>query len=336
MKMHIVLVATLVITANSIIADASTKAKAGFDIIALGTGGGLDSNNLSAFLVGPHNQNSSIACDAGNLINGINSAVKAQSFDVAMRPPNYPLSLTGYILREYIKGYLITHGHLDHIAGLLIASPEDSSKPIYGIESVINTIHQTHFNWQSWPNFGDTGVSPRLAKYSYVYLAELHQVKMANNPMLVTALPLSHNGVRSSAFVIQYNEDVVLCIGDTGPDTIEESDKLKKVWQFIAPKVNKGKLKAIIIESSFLNDKPDNLLFGHLSPRYVLQELSVLASLVEKPELLKDLPIIISHIKPSLKHGLDVQKLMLEQLETENHLDLHFIIPTQGQRWHFQ
>jgi 3',5'-cyclic-nucleotide phosphodiesterase len=308
----------------------------GFDVVALGTGGGLRASNLSAFLIGPHNQGVSVACDAGTIIDGIETAINAGSFDQAIRPKDYPLSLTAYILKEHIKGYLITHGHLDHIAGLVIASPDDSSKPIYGLESVLRTIRQSHFNWQSWPNFGSLGLSPQLAKYSYITLAEAEQVKIDDTPMAVTALPLSHNGVTSTAFIIEHQQNVVLCLGDTGPDSIEKSTKLKKVWQHIAPKVNSSQLSAIIIESSFLNDTPNSKLFGHLTPQYVNQELAVLASLIDSPELLENMPVIISHIKPSLKQGQNTQALMLEQLESQNHLKVRFIIPKQGERWHIK
>ena len=313
---------------------ANPNPNAGFDIVALGTDGGLRNDNLTSFLIGPHGQDNSVACDAGSLISGIEAAIETGVFGSKMIPRDYPLSLAGYILREHIKGYLITHGHLDHIAGLIIASPEDSAKPLYGLMPVLKTIRETHFNWQSWPNFGDKGASPQLGNYTYINLSDANQLPLSNTPMTVSALPLSHNGIVSTAFVIQYKQDIVVCLGDTGPDSIEKSDKLKRVWQFIKPNINKGQLKAIIIESSFNNDRPDNKLFGHLTPRYINQELGILASMIDKPELLKDLPVIISHIKPSLKQGQNIHNLILEQLESGNDLGVNFIIPIQGQSWH--
>lgn len=325
----------LVAILNCLALDAWSKADSGFDIIALGTGGGLSSDNLSAFLIGPHNADMSIACDAGSLINGIAKGIEANSFSTNTKPSDYPLSLTGYILREHIKGYLITHAHLDHVAGLLIASPDDSSKPIYAFDSVLKTISESYFNWQSWPNFAASGAKPHLGKYTYLGLTDSRQQKVLNTPMLVTALPLSHSGAISTAFVIEYEQDIVVCLGDTGPDSVENSDKLKSVWQFIKPKIKEGRLKALIIESSFSNDTPDDKLFGHLTPHYVNQELMALASIVDDPKLLKGLPVIISHIKPSLKQGLRVKDIISQQLDAGNKLGVVFIIPKQGERWHF-
>jgi 3',5'-cyclic-nucleotide phosphodiesterase len=328
----IVLVAIL----NCAALDAWSKADSGFDIIALGTGGGLSGDNLSAFLIGPHNLNISVACDAGSLINGIEIGVEADSFSTNTKPNDYPFSLTGYILREHIKGYLITHAHLDHIAGLLLASPDDSPKPIYALDSVLKTISKSYFNWQSWPNFGNSGTKPHLGKYTYLRLTDSRQQKVLNTPMLVTALPLSHSGIVSTAFIIEYKQDIVVCLGDTGPDSVENADMLKSVWQFIKPKVEEGRLKALIIESSFSNDTPDDKLFGHLTPHYVNQELMVLASLVDDPKLLKGLPVIISHIKPSLKQGQWANDIISQQLDAGNKLEVDFIIPKQGERWHFK
>ncbi|GAC27483.1 MBL fold metallo-hydrolase [Brumicola pallidula] len=334
-RFHVYYAVVLVIFFNCIATNAWSKAGGGFDIIALGTEGGLRSGNLSAYLIGPHGQSLSVACDAGNLIDGIEAAVDAGNFSATIRPKDYPLSLTGYILREHIKGYLITHGHLDHIAGLIIASPDDSAKPIYALDPVLQTISQSYFNWQSWPNFAASGLSPQLGKYTYVSLAGSSQQELLNTPMLVTALPLNHNGIVSTAFIIEYKQDIVVCLGDTGADSIQKSDNLKNVWQFIKSKVREGRLKAIIIESSFTNEKPNDSLFGHLTPKLVNQELLALAAIVGEPKLLKDLPVIISHIKPSLAQGQRVQDIMLQQLELGNTLDVDFIIPKQGERWHF-
>ena len=51
-------------------------------------------------------------------------------------PAEVALSRVGYVLTTKIKGYLISHAHLDHLAGLIIASPDDSNKTIYALPSV--------------------------------------------------------------------------------------------------------------------------------------------------------------------------------------------------------
>src|SRR5690606_34365694 len=75
------------------------------------------------------------------------------------------------ILHQHIAGYMLSHGHLDHVAGLLIASPDDNAKPIYALASVNQAISDFYFNWQAWPNFADRGKAPQLNKYKLVDLA---------------------------------------------------------------------------------------------------------------------------------------------------------------------
>jgi 3',5'-cyclic-nucleotide phosphodiesterase len=53
---------------------------------------------------------------------------------------------------------------------------------------------------------------------------------------------------------------------------VERSTHLSSVWAAVAEGVRQKRLKAIVIESSFTSDRPDNLLFGHLTPHWVLEE----------------------------------------------------------------
>ncbi len=110
--------------------------------------------------------------------------------------------------------------------------------------------------------------------------------------MSVTAFPLSHGGVESTAFLIESDGDAVLCFGDTGPDAVEKGTRLRDVWTAVAERVRQKRLKAIVIESSYTSDRPDNLLFGHLTPRYVLEALRELDKQAGG-NALKGLPVVV-------------------------------------------
>ncbi len=71
----------------------------------------------------------------------------------------------------------------------------------------------------------------------------------------------------------------LLYLGDTGADSLEHSDKLHLLWQAAGPLVKARKLKAIFIEVSFPNAQPDKSLFGHLTPRLLMQEMRDLGSI---------------------------------------------------------
>jgi len=118
----------------------------GFDIVSLGALGGIQDGNLSAYLVHPHDDDRAVTFDAGTLVNGLRVADENGAFENVKVPTDSPLSRVGYVLTNRIKGYLISHAHLDHVAGLVIASPDDSRKPIYALPSVNAALVDTYFN----------------------------------------------------------------------------------------------------------------------------------------------------------------------------------------------
>jgi 3',5'-cyclic-nucleotide phosphodiesterase len=313
---------------------ADAAAADGFDVVALGALGGIQDGNLSAFLIRPRSDENAVTCDAGSLVNGLRVADEKGAFDDIKVPAGAPLSRVGHILTNRIKGYLIGHAHLDHVGGLVIASPDDSKKPIYALPSVGNELVETYFNWRAWPNFTDRGKAPQLKKYTIADLAPGIATALKDTKMTVTAFPLSHGGVESTASLIESDGDAVLCFSDTGPDAVEKTTRMKDVWSAVAERVKQRRLKAIVIEVSYTSDRPDNLLFGHLTPRWLLKSLRELDGLAGG-KALTDLPVVVSHIKYSLT-GEQPQKKILEELQAENDVGVRFIIPQQGSRWHFK
>jgi 3',5'-cyclic-nucleotide phosphodiesterase len=152
--------------------------------------------------------------------------------------------------------------------------------------------------------------------------------------MTVTAFPLSHGGMESTAFLLESDGEGILCFGDTGPDAVEKGTRLGDVWTAVADRVKQKRLKAIVIESSYTSDRPDNLLFGHLTPRWLLESLRELDGRAGG-NALKGLPVVVSHIKYSLTKE-QPQKQMLQELEAGNDMGVRFLIPEQGSRWHFK
>jgi 3',5'-cyclic-nucleotide phosphodiesterase len=306
----------------------------GFDLVVLGALGGIQDGNLSASLIHPHGDDRAVTCDAGTLVNGLRVADEKGAFASVVVPADSALSRIGFVLTDRIKGYLISHAHLDHVAGLIVASPDDSKKPIYALPSVGADLIETYFNWRAWPNFSDRGKAPQLKKYAIEELKPGAATPLAGTAMTVTAFPLSHGGMESTAFLVESGGDGILCFGDTGPDTVEKGTRLGDVWTAVAERVRQKRLKAIVIEVSYASDRPDNLLFGHLTPRWLLQELRALDKLAGGSAL-KDLPVVVSHIKYALTRE-QPQKQLLQELEAGNDLGVRFVVPEQGSRWHFR
>jgi 3',5'-cyclic-nucleotide phosphodiesterase len=312
----------------------SAHAGEGFDVVALGARGGIEDGNLSAFMISPAGDGRAVTCDAGSLVKGIIVADGKGAFDAVEVPADSPYTRIGYVLTNQIRGYLISHAHLDHVAGLVIASPDDSTKPIYGLASVTERIERNYFNWEAWPNFGDEGAEPHLNKYDLTDLVAGERRALEGTAMSVTAYPLSHAGVESTAFLIDSGEDAILCFGDTGPDQIERSTAMREIWAAVAGRTKAKRLKAIIVEVSYANAQPDKLLFGHLTPAWLQKSLGELEALAGKGAL-RDLPVVVSHIKYSLRKGEPPTGAILAELEAGNSLGVRYIVPEQGDNWRF-
>ncbi len=305
----------LLISANAF----SQKEKSSFQVVPLGVKGGIDEKNLSAYLLAPSNTNDFISLDAGTINAGIEKAIEKKAFKVS----------TSEVLKKYIKGYLISHAHLDHVSGLIINSPADSSKTVYATNKCMEMMENHYFNDQTWANFGDAGPGFPLKKYHFQTLNLGEETPLTNTKMTVKSFPLSHvNPFESTAFLVKSENNYVLYLGDTGPDEVEKSNNLRDLWTAIAPLVKAKQLKGIFIEVSFPNEQPDKFLFGHLTPNHLIKELHVLEDLAGKGSL-ENFKIIITHLKPPAKNIAKIK----EQLKNQNDLGFKIIYPEQGKKF---
>jgi cAMP phosphodiesterase len=297
-------------------ASAQKPSEVTFKVVPLGVKGGIDESNLSAYLLAPQGTNEYICLDAGTLHAGIEKAVQNQVFKVNSET----------VLKEYIKAYLISHAHLDHLAGLIINSTEDARKPIYGMAACIDVLKKNYFNWKSWPNLANEGDQPALSKYHYTVLSPGAEIPIETTGLSVRTFPLSHgNSYQSAAFLIKSGDNYMLYLGDTGPDLIEKSTYLSQLWQAVSPLIQSKKLKGIFIEVSYPNEQPDNQLYGHLTPNWLMHEMAVLGKLAGS-NAMSGLPVVITHIKPAGTNEAVIKK----QLQEINALKLKLIFPEQG------
>lgn len=310
-------------------AAAPLPERAGFDLVVLGARGGIEDGNLSSYLIHPEGDPRAVTCDAGTLVNGIRVALDKGAFGKVTAPKGSTLSPVGQVLRGDIKGYLISHAHLDHVSGLIIASPDDAPKPIYALASVNAELGRSYFRPGPWSNFTDRGAEPRLGKYHVVDLAPGAATALADTAMQVTAFPLAHAGLDSTAFLIERSGGQgLLCFGDTGPDAVEKSDRLARLWDAVAERVRQRRLRAMVIETSFASDRPDDKLFGHLTPKWLLAELHALERRVGKGGL-KGMTIVIGHVKFALDR-VQPQARIRSELEAGNDLGVRFVMAEQG------
>ncbi len=292
-----------------------------FKVIPLGVKGGMDESNLSSYMVAPFNSDNYICLDAGTIYYGLTKAVKNKLFSKSAEE----------VLKDNIKGYLISHAHLDHVAGLLMNAPADSPKTIYSSQFVINAFKNKYFSWINWANFANEGEKPQLGTYNYRALNYNKEMAIDNTEMFVTTFELSHsNPYKSLAFLVRFKNTYLLYLGDTGADTIEKSNDLKQLWKAIAPLVKSKQLKAIFIEVSFPNNQPNTKLFGHLKPQLFYNEIQNLSYFTGK-EALNNFNIVITHRKPHAEN----ESLIKEELLKSNTLKLKLIFPKQAEMLKF-
>ncbi|MEO6283941.1 MAG: 3',5'-cyclic-nucleotide phosphodiesterase [Dyadobacter sp.] len=291
-------------------------AQEGFKVVPLGVKGGNIDGNMSAYMVAPAHSNDFVCFDGGSVSQGIEKAIANGVFNV--KPD--------VVLKKYLKAYLISHPHLDHLSGMIINSIDDTVKNLYGFNTCMEVIKNHYFNWQSWPNMGSDGNAPALKKYKYNVLAEDAEISVENTQMSMKAFKLSHsNPYESAAFLVANNGDYVLYFGDTGPDEVEGTGRMKAVWQAVAPLVKAKKLKGIFLEVSYPNEQPDKKLYGHLTPKWFMKELSQLAEL-SGLENVKGLNVVVTHIKPAGNN----EELIKKQLLAANTLGVNLIFTEQG------
>ncbi|TLS31014.1 hypothetical protein PpBr36_03728 [Pyricularia pennisetigena] len=74
----------------------------------------------------------------------------------------------------------------------------------------------------------------------------------------------------------------VLIFGDVEPDSVSFTPRNAIVWAEAAPKIATGRLSAIFIECSYDDSQESDRLYGHMTPRYIREELAILAAEVSR------------------------------------------------------
>jgi len=296
--------------------DAPSSSIPLFQIIVLGSKGGPIENQISASLVrraGPKwEQDTMLGIDGGVGIASLCELMEA-SQPAGLTQADLPYTLTkgplagvalvgikpkvnALAVWKLTRHYLITHPHLDHTAALILntAAIEDlDARQWLGLPGTLKALGDHIFNHETWPNLTDRNGGHRLVTLEELDdsgSAAVAEYRKVNEHFEVKAWAISHgtcdkneSGVYdSTAFFIRDRETgrEILVFGDVEPDSISRSPRNKLVWQDAAPKIAAGKLSAIMIECSYSDAHPVEKLYGHLIPKYLVQELKTLCSYV--------------------------------------------------------
>jgi cAMP phosphodiesterase len=183
-----------------------------------------------------------------------------------------------------IDHVLISHCHLDHVAGLAFLSEtlalcnRRKSLTVWATEEVIRTLHKSLFNDELWPNFT---VLPSKEEPSVRCKVLSEGVPSVVGNLSVIAIAVNHT-VPAVGFVIHDGRSGFVYSGDTGPTSA--------LWQTAR---NIREIRAVFLECSYPN-RLDSLakLTKHLTPKLLQKEL-------KKAPL--DVPVLVFHIKPHFR-----------------------------------
>lgn len=188
--------------------------------------------------------------------------------------------------RAGIRDIVLSHAHLDHIAGLPLFIDDLYSaltEPVrvYASQEVINVLERDIFNWSVYPRFSEleNDFGPVMAYHPFKDGAEFSVKDLTIKPLAV------NHRVPTSGFIISAGSSTIAMSGDTSA--------MDQFW----PPINAvADLNALLIECAFPNDLQDLAeISHHLTPRSLAEEL-------EKFE--RDCPIHIINIKPTFRDAI--------------------------------
>lgn len=183
--------------------------------------------------------------------------------------------------KKSIRDVILTHAHLDHIAGLPLFVDDlfaTLKNPIcvYATSDVIEIIERDIFNWDVYPKFSELNNQNGLVlTYQPIDSGEIFSVKH----LQVKSIKVNHK-VPTVGFIVSDKKTSVAITGDTS-----QTDGF---WDEINAEKN---LAALLVECAF----PDELeelaqASHHLTPKTLYRELEKLDC--------KDCPIYVINIKP--------------------------------------
>lgn len=202
--------------------------------------------------------------------------------------------------KKMIRDVILTHAHLDHIAGLPLFIDDLFAKlkvpiSVFATNDVIEVIERDIFNWDVYPNFAElTNQNGVVLKYSPFETGEHFAVKH----LRVKSVKVNHK-VPTVGFVISDDKTTFAISSDTS--------EMDGFWDVINAEKN---LAALLIECAF----PDELeelaqVSHHLTPKMLFNELQKFNC--------KNCPIYVINIKPTYFEEVvrQVEKLGIENLE---------------------
>ena len=189
-----------------------------------------------------------------------------------------------------IEHALITHSHLDHVAGLAFLTETlalyETRTPltVMSLEPVVKALRTSIFNDVVWPDFSQL---PSASAPILRYRTLIEDAEQRVGDVAVTPLAVDHT-VPCSGFILDDGTSTIVYSGDTAP-----TDALWKAARRMR------RLRAVILECAFPN-RMEHLadIAKHMTPARIRRELDKLPG---------DVPVLIYHVKPQFKDEIGAE-----------------------------
>ncbi|MDQ2746652.1 MAG: 3',5'-cyclic-nucleotide phosphodiesterase [Acidobacteriota bacterium] len=201
--------------------------------------------------------------------------------------------------KNQIRNVVLTHAHLDHIAGLPLFIDDlfavlDAPIDVYATAEVVEILERDVFNWEIYPRFSELS-NERGAVLRYRYFEAGKEFSVEH--LQLKPIAVNHK-VPSVGFIISDRQTTVALTGDTA----ETND----FWRAVNRETN---LSALLIECAFPNELEELAETSHhLTPHRLKKELSKFDR--------RDCAVYVVNIKPMYRESIvrQLEELLIENL----------------------
>ncbi len=205
--------------------------------------------------------------------------------------------------RQQVRDVVLSHAHLDHIAGLPLFVDDLFSTltepvTVHCTQSVMETLERDIFNWSIYPRFSELANSQGPV---FAYRAFRPDEEFVVRHLTFQPVEVNHK-VPCVGFVISDGHASIALSGDTA--------EMDGFWKLVNATPN---VSAILLECAF-PDELDELaqISHHLTPKRLREELAKCS--------LKDCPVYIVNLKPMYRETIvkqiaDIGRDNLQALE---------------------
>ena len=202
-------------------------------------------------------------------------------------------------MRRSLRDVVLTHAHLDHIAGLPLFIDDlfaTLNRPVtvHALNEVIDVLERDIFNWSVFPRFSelDAGYGPPI-KYSSIQ----PNVEFQIADLTFQAFAADHK-VPSAGYLISDDNGSVAVSGDSA-----------SLAALIAAVAGRDDMRAVLVECAFPNGLGAIAQNSHhMTPSVLADQLASLAA---------DCPVFVINIKPNYREKVvaELSELSIPRLE---------------------